>query len=80
MSPKVCPPVPDCPLYAQRPLCDQDEVLRRAILRERRQFVPGLVELVQAEAQAAGHQPPALPPPAPAISLPILDHLKEHSK
>lgn len=33
--PQICPPPPDCPLYAQRVGYGQDEPLRRAILTER---------------------------------------------
>jgi hypothetical protein len=61
----------DCGLYAQRvAVYDAAGILRRALLRERRQYL-GLRQLVRAEAALQADQPPAAPPPS-ARPLPAL--------
>lgn len=90
--PRICPPPPDCPLYAQRLDYGADEPLRRAILMERSR--PSLGALVWADfnrqrERAAGvrrgiERPvpgapptrPTLPPAAEPLPLPIASHLK----
>jgi len=83
--PQICPPPPDCPLYAQRVDYGPDEPLRRAILTEKKR--PGLGELVWADMNRAYQRPicplPTRPsPPQPALpeaqARPsILDHLTQ---
>jgi hypothetical protein len=78
--PRICPPPPDCPLYAQRLDHSQDEPLRRAVLTERRG--PDLAALVRAEADRPRPSAPTPPPtrpalPPPAEPLTILDHLTQ---
>ncbi len=85
--PRVCPPPPDCPLYAQRLDYGVDEPLRRAVLMERPKRT--LAELVWADMnrqyrRPEGEAPPTRPtPPRPGlpvtpepIPLPLSTHLK----
>lgn len=67
-SPRICPPPPDCPLYARRLDYAQDEPLRRAVLTERRTSTD-LAGLIREE--AAGQRPastPGLPAPTPDLT------------
>jgi hypothetical protein len=78
LPPRICPPPPDCPLYAQRLDYSSDEPLRRAVLTERRRA--DLAALVRAEAGRPGALRPSSPPTRPVLTpapepLPILDHL-----
>lgn len=66
MSPEVCPPPPDCPLYAERLTYAQDEPLRRAVLMERRKSTD-LGELIHAEAARSASVPSAALPPASPV-------------
>lgn len=70
MPPLICPPPPDCPLYALRVDYGTDEPLRRAVLMERRSG-PRLADLVRAEAQASVRPPFALSPTPETVALPI---------
>ena len=84
--PRICPPPPDCPLYAQRLDYGTDEPLRRAVLMEHRR-VHSLAALVWADFNRACQRPPEPSPtrpvpPRPALPaapepLPIFDHLKQ---
>jgi hypothetical protein len=75
--PRICPSLPDCPLYEQRVLYTEDEPLRRAILMERHRLGPSLSALIRAEAAVRAQPPQAALPPAPEpLPLPILGHLK----
>jgi hypothetical protein len=69
--PQICPPPPDCPLYAQRLGYEVDEPLRRAILTAR-PMRPDLAALVRAEALRTSKARPALPAPSEPVVLPIL--------
>lgn len=74
--PQVCPPPPDCPLYAQRLDYGVDEPLRRAILTER-QSRPDLAAFVRAESLTHRRPSAALPPTPKPVRLPISDQLKK---
>lgn len=62
----TCPsPEPaDCGVYSARAVYSSAELLRRALLRERRQYV-GLRQLVRAEAALRPDHPPPAPPARP---------------
>ena len=71
--PTVCPPPPDCPLYAQRVDYGTDESLRRAVLMERRKG-SDLAALVHAEAAVEPTRPaPTLPPAPVPVGVPNLN-------
>lgn len=63
MSPRICPPPPDCPLYAQRLSYAEDEPLRRAVLSELHRHRQDLPQLIRAEAAKAAPAPAPLPQP-----------------
>jgi hypothetical protein len=78
--PRVCPQPPDCPLYDQR-LVVEDEALRQAILGEQALPNPTLADLIRAEALnracPAERVPLLLSAPRPVQPLPVNHSTKE---
>ena len=81
-TPRVCPaPEPDkldCPLEDFRVFHQPSEVLRRAILTERKSYAD-LAALVRSEAQASRPPRAALPPAPEPVFSPFLDQKKKEN-
>lgn len=70
MSPQICPPPPDCPLYARRLDYSADEPLRRAVLGELHRRRSDLPALIRADAERPTPTLPTSPPTRPELPTP----------